>query len=55
MDAAFHWLMFFDATQVALIILALTPARHWASFKAAAAPVPPRRERPPAPRFKTYC
>ena len=41
MDAAFHWLMFFDATQVALIILALTPARHWASFKAAAAPAPP--------------
>ena len=38
MDAAFRWLMFFDATQVALIILALTPARYWASFKAAAAP-----------------
>jgi len=37
--------MFFDATQVALIVLALTPARHWASFKAAAAPAGP----PPAP------
>ena len=41
MDAAFRWLMFFDATQVALIILALTPQRHWASFKAAAPPPPP--------------
>jgi ABC-type transport system involved in cytochrome c biogenesis permease subunit len=41
MDAAFRWLMFFDATQVALIILALTPQRHWASFKAAAAPAAP--------------
>jgi ABC-type transport system involved in cytochrome c biogenesis permease subunit len=45
MDAAFRWLMFFDATQVALIVLALTPARHWASFKSAAAPAGPR----PAP------
>jgi hypothetical protein len=33
MDKAFQWLMFFDATQIALIILALTPSRHWASFK----------------------
>ncbi len=41
MDAAFRWLMFFDASQLALIILALTPQRHWASFKAAAAPPPP--------------
>jgi ABC-type transport system involved in cytochrome c biogenesis permease subunit len=38
MDAAFRWLMIFDATQVAVIILALTPARYWASFKAAAGP-----------------
>jgi ABC-type transport system involved in cytochrome c biogenesis permease subunit len=43
MDKAFYWLMFFDATQVGLIILALSPARYWASFKkpeppAAAAP-----------------
>jgi ABC-type transport system involved in cytochrome c biogenesis permease subunit len=41
MDAAFRWLMFFDATQVALIILALTPLRQWASFKAAAPAAPP--------------
>jgi ABC-type transport system involved in cytochrome c biogenesis permease subunit len=41
MDAAFRWLMFFDATQVALIILALTPQRHWASFKAATTPAAP--------------
>jgi ABC-type transport system involved in cytochrome c biogenesis permease subunit len=40
MDKAFHWLMFFDATQVALIVFALLPARHWASFKSSApAPV----------------
>jgi ABC-type transport system involved in cytochrome c biogenesis permease subunit len=42
MDAAFHWLMFFDATQVALIILALTPPRYWASFKAVVAARPPK-------------
>jgi len=41
MDAAFRWLMFFDASQLALIILALTPQRHWASFKAAVAPAAP--------------
>ncbi|MGD1086161.1 MAG: cytochrome c biogenesis protein CcsA, partial [Verrucomicrobiota bacterium] len=41
MDKAFHWLMFFDATQVALIILALTPARHWASFKTQEPPAAP--------------
>jgi hypothetical protein len=38
MDAAFRWLMVFDAIQVALIILALTPARCWASFKPATGP-----------------
>jgi len=44
MDAAFRWLMFFDATQAVLIVLALTPARYWASLKAAPAPA----ARPPA-------
>jgi hypothetical protein len=48
MDAAFRWLMVFDATQVALIILALTPARHWASFKPATGPVA-RPQGAPAP------
>jgi ABC-type transport system involved in cytochrome c biogenesis permease subunit len=33
MDKAFPWLMAFDASQVALIILALLPPRFWASFK----------------------
>jgi ABC-type transport system involved in cytochrome c biogenesis permease subunit len=47
MDAAFRWLMVFDATQVALIILALTPARYWASFKAATGP-PARPQGAPA-------
>ncbi|MGD1083746.1 MAG: cytochrome c biogenesis protein CcsA [Verrucomicrobiota bacterium] len=33
MDKAFFWLMLFDASQAALIILAFLPARFWASFK----------------------
>jgi ABC-type transport system involved in cytochrome c biogenesis permease subunit len=32
MDKAFFWLMAFDASQAALIVLALTPSRFWASF-----------------------
>jgi ABC-type transport system involved in cytochrome c biogenesis permease subunit len=32
MDKAFFWLMLFDASQVALILVALTPLRFWASF-----------------------
>jgi ABC-type transport system involved in cytochrome c biogenesis permease subunit len=32
MDKAFFWLMLFDASQAALIIVALTPLRFWASF-----------------------
>ncbi len=32
MDEAFFWLMVFDATQIALIVFALTPGRFWASF-----------------------
>jgi len=47
MDAAFRWLMVFDATQVAMIILALTPARYWASFKPATGP-PARPQAAPA-------
>jgi ABC-type transport system involved in cytochrome c biogenesis permease subunit len=31
MDKAFLWLMVFDASQVAFIVLALTPSRFWAS------------------------
>src|ERR1019366_7137066 len=50
MDKAFPWLMAFDASQVALIVLALMPSRFWASFKG---PLPsanpePRLEAPPA-------
>jgi ABC-type transport system involved in cytochrome c biogenesis permease subunit len=33
MDKAFPWLIGFDISQVVLIVLALTPARYWASFK----------------------
>jgi ABC-type transport system involved in cytochrome c biogenesis permease subunit len=40
MDKAFFWLMLFDASQVAFIILALTPPRFWASFVARAKPEP---------------
>ena len=36
MDKAFFWLMLFDASQAALILVALTPLRFWASF----APLP---------------
>ena len=37
---AFFWLKLFDATQVALICLALSPARYWASFKKPEPPCP---------------
>ena len=40
MDRAFFWLMMFDASQAALIVLALTPPRFWASFSPRAAPLP---------------
>jgi ABC-type transport system involved in cytochrome c biogenesis permease subunit len=33
MDAAFKWLMLFNATQVGLIILGLLPLRLWRSFR----------------------
>ncbi len=36
MDKAFFWLMAFDASQVALILLAFLPSRYWASFKSGA-------------------
>jgi ABC-type transport system involved in cytochrome c biogenesis permease subunit len=36
MDKAFPWLVGFDLSQVALIVLALMPLRYWASFKTAA-------------------
>ncbi len=32
-DQAFNWLMLLDATQLALIVLALLPARRWASWR----------------------
>ena len=34
MDQAFKWLLAFDATQVALIVMALLPNRYWRSFQA---------------------
>jgi ABC-type transport system involved in cytochrome c biogenesis permease subunit len=40
MDKAFPWLVGFDISQVALIVLALLPLRYWASFKPAASPAP---------------
>ena len=33
MDAAFRWLILFDITQMALLIVALLPLRYWRSFK----------------------
>ena len=44
MDQAFYWLMLFDASQAALILLAFLPSRFWASFKtesSSAAPAQP--------------
>jgi ABC-type transport system involved in cytochrome c biogenesis permease subunit len=40
MDKAFPWLVGFDVSQVALIVLALLPLRYWASFKGTASPAP---------------
>jgi hypothetical protein len=48
MDAAFQWLMFFDATQVVLIVLAVMPTRYWASFRKDSVPVPPAATPSPA-------
>jgi ABC-type transport system involved in cytochrome c biogenesis permease subunit len=41
MDKAFPWLVGFDISQVALVVLALMPLHMWASFKDSPAPVPP--------------
>jgi ABC-type transport system involved in cytochrome c biogenesis permease subunit len=51
MDKAFPWLMAFDASQVALIVVALLPMRFWASFRATIPPSgpDPRLEAPAAP------
>ena len=40
MHNAFFWLMVFDASQAALIVLALTPPKFWASSKPRAALIP---------------
>lgn len=32
MDAAFKWLIYFDVSQLVLIVLALIPLKHWRSF-----------------------
>jgi len=40
MDKAFTWLMVFDASQAALIVLAVLPPRFWVSFKAKPTAVP---------------
>jgi ABC-type transport system involved in cytochrome c biogenesis permease subunit len=41
MDAAFKWLMFFDASQVALIVLGLLPLSMWRSFQTSASSAEP--------------
>ena len=45
MDAAFKWLMFFDATQVVLIVLGLLPLHMWRSFQTSS-PAPSNRSGP---------
>jgi len=53
MDAAFRWLMLFNATQICLIILGLLPLRMWKSFQgrvpAPASPVDPAGGKKAAP------
>ena len=34
MDAAFKWLIYFDLSQIAIILLALIPQKYWRSFSA---------------------
>jgi len=41
MDAAFKWLMLFNATQIGLIALGLIPLRYWRSFASQAGENPP--------------
>jgi hypothetical protein len=38
MDSAFKWLMLFDASQVAIILLGLLPLSLWKSFRPRLAP-----------------
>ena len=55
MDAAFRWLMLFNATQICLILLGLLPLRVWRSFQgrvpAAETPIEPTggKKTSPAP------
>lgn len=52
MDAAFKWLMIFDGSQVAIIILGLLPLSVWRSFrfpKASPAPIGEPKARAPQP------
>lgn len=42
MDAAFKWLMGFNLTQVALIVLALIPLKYWRSFRQGASVEKPK-------------
>jgi ABC-type transport system involved in cytochrome c biogenesis permease subunit len=51
MDAAFMWLMLFNATQLALIGIGCMPLRMWKSFRATAekpSPLPPGKSEPEA-------
>jgi ABC-type transport system involved in cytochrome c biogenesis permease subunit len=41
MDAAFKWLMYFNASQVALIALGLMPVHRWKSFRSSSPPPVP--------------
>lgn len=41
MDAAFKWLMFFIASQAALIALGFIPLQYWRSFRSSSPTVPP--------------
>ena len=46
MDAAFKWVMLFNGTQVALILLGSLPLRMWKSFSTNGGPPPPESPQP---------
>ena len=52
MDAAFKWLMLFNASQLGFIAIGLLPARYWRSFRSAvpaARPSTPPHTQQPVP------
>jgi cytochrome c biogenesis factor len=53
MDAAFKWLMLFNGTQVALILLGCLPLKLWRSFKPHLPPPPAQAHPPRTPKISS--